>query len=73
MATEHHLLRSAMDNADETKRLLDRYNRRDLNFQFTTDDLHTIRGAATIAMQSARALSELSGYLEAIIREKKKL
>lgn len=64
MATEHSLLRSSIDSVDEAKRLLERYNKRDINFTMTSDDLHSLRAAASMAHQGAKSLSELSGYLE---------
>lgn len=67
MATEHSLLRSAIDSIDEAHRLLHRYDKRDVSFKFTKDDCHTIRSAATMASQGAKAIAECSGYIEAKI------
>lgn len=65
MASEHSLLRSSIDSVDEAKRILDKYNKRDKDFKMTPEDLHSLRTAASMAHQSARSLSELTGYLEA--------
>lgn len=43
MAKEHSILRSAMDSIEEAHRLTERYNKRDVAFKMTVDDLHTLR------------------------------
>lgn len=65
MATEHSLLRGAIDSINEAHRLLERFDRKDVNYVFTKDDCHTIRGAATMASQGAKAIAECSGFIEA--------
>lgn len=70
MAKEHSILRSAMDSVEEAHRLTERYNKRDVAFKMTVDDLHTLRGAASMAHQAARSLSELTGFLEAKLEGK---
>lgn len=64
MATEHSMLRSAIDSIQEAQRLLDRYDKKDLSYKFTREDFHSIRGASNMASQGAKAIAELSGYLE---------
>lgn len=71
MATEHSILRNSIDSVDEAKRLLERYNKRDINFTMTSDDLHSLRSAASMAHQGAKSLSELIGYLECKILSSK--
>ena len=64
MAKEHSILRSAIESVNEAKRLTDRFNKRDTEFTMTQDDLHSLKGAASMANQAAKNLHELTGCLE---------
>lgn len=67
MATEHSLLRGAIDSTAEASRMLSRYDRRDFNFKFTLDDLHTLKNIAVMSAQAAKDASELYGYVSGIL------
>lgn len=70
MATEHTLLRSAIDSLEEAVRLLSRYEKRDIGFVFNKDDMFSIRSAAVMSAQGAKAIAECSGYIEALLYSK---
>ena len=66
MEAEHTTLRSAIDSLEESSRLLSRYNKRDMNFKFTIEDVHTLRAAANMAFQGVKSIAECSGYVECL-------
>lgn len=68
MGAGHSMLRSAIDSIHEANRLLERFNKKDVNYVFTNDDLYSIRNASVMATQGARSIAELSGFVEAKVR-----
>jgi hypothetical protein len=65
MSIAHSLLRSLVDFSGEAAELVNRFDKRDMAYTFTREDLHTIRAAATMAEQACRAANQLVGYLDA--------
>lgn len=58
MSTEHSLLRSTIDSLTEANRLIARYDKHDLNYVFTKEDIYTLRGIAIMSAQAAKTSAE---------------
>lgn len=67
MSAAHSNLRSTIDSVAEAQRILARFSKRDTNYVFTSEDLHSIRSASTMLSQGAKTSAELCDFIEASI------